>query len=330
MKLSELIRKYPFDTIVPELIAQDAKAESQLAWYKQAYNTLLETAPAGDSWEIEVTREFDELDGGGRHYYVHAHDCEGMPWDGCLASEVVIRDDIPELSAVARILWGMTFYGYTEEEKRHRCDDKPRNIYEQKAERLRDRQFRNYAYGLGGKFEMENRALTWEDWEVYCRRKAHRNRAKRMRDARQNRSIERLDRAGKVQAAIDRFQSKDHEPLEYLFDTHQILELTFTSHVQTAGERATYISELLTKYYRGNLSDYTHCEILLTTSDQHPVSVVELRALHIAIASLFGITTDSEGHTLSYSTPQLPVIRYRSQTAESMAHNIELFLILSR
>ncbi len=91
MKLSELIRKYPFDAIVPELIAQDPKTESQLAWYKQAYDTLLETASAEDSWKIEVTREYDVLDGWKRHYYVHAHDCEGMPWDGCLASEVVLR-----------------------------------------------------------------------------------------------------------------------------------------------------------------------------------------------------------------------------------------------
>ena len=314
MKLSELIRKYPFDTIVPELIAQDPKAESQLAWYKQAYDTLLETTPAEDSWEIEVTREYDELDGGERHYYVHAHDCEGMPWDGCLASEVVIKDDIPELSAVARILWGMTFYGYTEEEKNRRFDDTPRNIYAQKAERLRDRQFRNYAYGLGGKFEMENRALTWEDWEVYRRREAHRSRAKRMRDARQKRSIERLDRAGKVQAAIDRFQPKDHESLEYLFETHQILELTFTSHVRTAGERATYLFELLSQYYRGDLSRYTHCEVLLSTSSESPVSDDELRTLYDAF---------------SFIMPHKPVIRHWLQTDDSLGSNLRLFMILS-
>ena len=48
-------------------------------------------------------------------------------------------------------------------------------------------------------------------------------------------------------------QPKDRESLEYLFETHQILELNFASHVQTVGERAGYIAELLTKYYRGDL-----------------------------------------------------------------------------
>lgn len=314
MKLSELIRKYPFDTVVPELIAQDPKAESQLPWYKQAYDTLLETSPAEDSWEIEVTREYDELDGGDCHYYFHAQDCEGMPWGGCVASEVNIKDDISELSAVARILWGMTFYGYTEEEQRLRFDDTPRNIYVQKAERLRNRKFRNYAYGLGGKFEMENRALTWEDWRVYHRREAHRNRAKRMRDARQNYSIERLDRAGKVQSAIDRFHPRDRELLEYLFETHQILELDFASHIQTAGERAAYIAELLTKYYRGDLSCFSHCEVLFATSGQHPVTEIELHTLYDAF---------------SFVLPHSPIIRHHRLTDDDVGLNLKLFMVLS-
>ncbi len=60
----------------------------------------------------------------------------------------------------------MTFYGYTEEERKGRFDDASRNIYEQKAERLRDRQFWNYAYGLAGPFEMEHRFLTMKDCEI--------------------------------------------------------------------------------------------------------------------------------------------------------------------
>lgn len=315
MKLSELIRKHPFDTIIPELIAQDPKAESQLAWYKQAYDTLMETTPSEDSWEIEVVRDYDEHNDGTRHEYVHARNCEGQPWDGCLASEVVIKDGLSEISALARILWGMTFYGYTEEERNGRFDDAPRNIYEQKAERLRDRQFRNYAYGLAGPFELEHRSLTIEDWDVYNRREAHRNRSKRMRDARQKRSIARLERAGKVQAAIDRFQPKDRESLEYLFETHQIIELNFASHVQTAGARATYIQELLTNYYRGDLSNYTHCEVLLTTSSENLVTDEELRILSDAFLFIM---------------PHTPSIRHWLQIDDALNYNIKLFLILSR
>lgn len=304
MKLSELIRHFSFDAIIPELVAQDPKSATQLAWYKEAYDTLLETKPAEEGWEIEVIRVED---------YFHARHCEGQPWDGCLASEVVIKDDIPEISAVARILWGMTFYGFTEEERKTAFDDEPRNIYELKAEALRDRRFRNYAYGLAGPFELKHRSLTMEDWNVYYRRKARRNRPKRMRDARQKRSIARLERAGKVKAAIERFPIS--KGLEYLFDTHQILELNFASHVPDVGERAAYIAELLTKYYTGDLTPYSRCEILMTTNPEHPVSADELSTIQAALAAKL--------------SPDI-VINYHTAVNNAHSPNIILFIVLSR
>jgi hypothetical protein len=36
MKLNELIRHFPFNAIIPELVAQDPKSATQLAWYKEA------------------------------------------------------------------------------------------------------------------------------------------------------------------------------------------------------------------------------------------------------------------------------------------------------
>ena len=321
MKLCELIRKYSFDTIVPELIAQDPKSGTQLAWYKQAYDTLLETIPSDDVWEIEVVRKTDEKEDGQPHAYVHALHCEGMPWDGCLGSEVVIRDGIPEVGALARILWGMTFYGYTEEDRATVFDTPVQNAFQRKAEYLRNRQFLNYSYGLAGEFNRKHRALTLEDWNTFHRRKAHRNRTKRMRDARQERSIARLDRAGKVQSAIDRFRPGDHETLKYLFDTRQILELRFGSHVSEEQERIGYIAELITKYFHQDLSIYTRCEVLITTAPNHPVSSNEIHVLHSVIAPLLGMSPD-EGKSSG--------LRFFHQMDEALGHNVKLFLVLSR
>ena len=306
MKLSELIRHFSFNAIIPELVAQDPKSATQLAWYKEAYDTLLETKPADEGWDIEVIRDKD---------YVHARHCEGQPWDGCLASEVVIKDDISEISAVARILWGMTFYGYTEEERKTAFDDKPRNVYERKAEALRNRHFRNYAYGLAGSFELKHRSLTMEDWEIFHRRKGKRNRAKRMRDARQERSIARLERSGKVQVAINRFPISASEDLEYLFNTHQILELNFASHVPQVGERATYLAELLTRYYTGDLTPYSRCEVLMTTSQEHPVSADELSTIKAALSTKLSSVID---------------IHYHTATSYAHSPNIILFIVFSR
>lgn len=306
MKLSELIRHFSFNAIIPELVAQDPKSTTQLAWYKEAYDTLLETKPADEGWDIEVIRDED---------YVHARHCEGQPWDGCLASEVVIKDNISEISAVARILWGMTFYGYTEEERKTAFDDEPRNIYERKAEALRNRQFRNYAYGLAGPFELKHRSLTMEDWEIFHRRKAKRNRAKRMRDARQERSIAGLERSGKVQVAINRFPISAPEDLEYLFNTHQILELNFASHVPQVGERAAYLAELLTRYYTGDLTPYSRCEVLMTTSPEHPVSADELSTIKAALSTKLSSVID---------------IHYHTAVNIANSPNIILFIVFSR
>lgn len=321
MKLSDLIRNYPFDSIVPELIALDPETETQLAWYKQAYDILLETKPSDDSWEIEVARNTDQKEDGTLQGYVHARHCEGQPWDGCLGCEVVIQDGIPEASALARILWGMTFYGYSEEDRSGKCDNRPRNIFQSKAERLRDNQFRNYSYGLAGEFGRRYRSLSPEGWKVFHWRKAHCNRAKRMRDARQERSIARLERAGKVQMALDRFLPKDREALEYLFETQRILELDFGSHIHEAGERASYVTELITKYFHGDISMYTRCEILITTAPEFRLSADELRTIYMALVPLLGIPSDADDH---------PHLRYFSRTDRSMDRNLHLHLVLSR
>ncbi len=78
---------------------------------------------------------------------------------------------IGEEEALAQILWHMTLWGFTPEHEGFR-DDTPSNIFECKAKELERRQFLN--------------------------------RAKRMRDARQERSIARLERMGKIQRLIDR------------------------------------------------------------------------------------------------------------------------------
>lgn len=73
-----------------------------------------------------------------------------------------------------------------------------------KAKELERSQFLNYAKGIANSFEIDRLCLTDEGWAKYHRREARRNRAKRMRDARQERSIARLERMGKIQRLIDR------------------------------------------------------------------------------------------------------------------------------
>lgn len=131
----------------------------------------------------------------------------------------------------------------------------------------------------------------------------------------------RLDRAGKVQSAIDRFRPGDHETLKYLFDTRQILELRFGSHVPEERERIGYIAELITKFFHQNLSIYIRCKVLITTAPKHPASSNEIQALHSVIAPLLGMSPD-EGKSSG--------LRFFHQTDEALGRNVKLFLVLSR
>ena len=136
-----------------------------------------------------------------------------------------------------------------------------------------------------------------------------------MRDARQERSIARLERSGKVQVTINRDPISASEDLEYLFNTHQILELNFASHVPEVGERAAYIAELLTKYYTGNLTPYCRCEVLMTSSPEHPVSADELSTIQAALSAKLSPDID---------------IHYHTAVNNANSPNIILFLVLSR
>ena len=103
-------------------------------------------------------------------------------------------------------------------------------------------------------------AYSPEEWEVYNRRKAHRNRAKRMRDSRRERSIARLMRAAKVEQAIQealiRCPFIHYVDLEYLFETESIYEDRFRSVPMEGVTRGDYLLELFRKYDRQDWSQY--------------------------------------------------------------------------
>ena len=103
--------------------------------------------------------------------------------------------------------------------------------------------------------------------------------------------------------------------LFFLYIHKEIMALYFSSHVQAAGERVGYITELLTKYYRGDLTSCTHCENLFTTSAVHPLPGYELLTINEVLSSLM---------------PHHPVIRQWMQANEGLGVNIMAYFVLSR
>lgn len=284
MILNDHILSTPFDALVPKLIKIDAPVRENLYAFKEAYDILRRMKPVGPQKEpILVTiHDADEDDPAAPlEQRIRAQRCGGDFWENNLAKEVVIEEGISATRALAEILWEMTFYGFDPYPQK----EIPLNSYEKKAEELENRQFDNYARSKRGTLpgHLTEYALTPEEWEVYERRFAHKNRAKRMRDARQERVIKRYKRLGKIEKAIGRILSCtsdiSHEDLDYLFEAKAICEYEFFSRFSASEDRVAYIRDNLSQYFLCDLSAYTQAEILLCSSPAYSISNLEIAYL---------------------------------------------------
>lgn len=291
MKLKDHVLSTSFDTLVPELIKLDDPVRENLYAFKEAYDIMRRTVPAGlqkESIRVTILSTDEEEPETPQEQRIHAEHCGGDFWENNLAKEVVVEEGISMPRAFAEILWEMTYYGFDP----YPLEDIPLNHYEKKAEELEHRQFDNYARAKRGVVsgQITKYALSLEGWEVYERRFAHRNRAKRMRDARQERAIMRYERLGKVEKAITRIlnctQALSHADLDYLFETKTICEYEFFSRAADGEDRAVYICDNLSQYFLCDLSAYTRAEILLCSSADQPLTGYEAEAIRSALLNI--------------------------------------------
>lgn len=129
---------------------------------------------------------------------------EGLPWNQLIDGDIYIADvnikEEPKELLAYRLLWHLTFYGFTPKDQKETWYEMmnggyPRNNYGEMARELdlkRDtlfatptirRRIISSIKELAKLGEIEY-GLTEEDWNVINHRKAHCNRAKRMRDHR--------------------------------------------------------------------------------------------------------------------------------------------------
>ncbi len=79
MILKELIQKYEFDDIVPDLLTIDEPVQDNLYAFKEAFDELRRMAPGNDGGkQIVVSEEIEtDDDGNETERYLHATNCEG-------------------------------------------------------------------------------------------------------------------------------------------------------------------------------------------------------------------------------------------------------------
>lgn len=338
MTLKDLLLKYEFDTVVPELLTVDEPIKDNLYAFKEAFDTLRRMTPGDAGGEqIVVSLEVEtEEDGTEIERYLHASNCEGDLWDSSLAKEVVIEADITEIRALAQILWHITFFGFTPDFEDGFMPPGTINNYERKAYLLGYHQFCNYAKIKRKKNSSDCviRHYSMDDWKIYHARKTHRNRTKRMRDARQDRQIAKYERMGKIQRLIDSIVAtswdSDYADYKYLFDTKEIRVFEFYSRTTSKEVRAQYIVDNFVKYFNEDLTQYKRTDMVISSGEEHGVTFEEMHSLCVAVYPRIGLILDEERHPVGHSTPHKPEYHVHLATDPDLGDDLYVRLICSR
>ena len=338
MTLKDLLLKYEFDMVVPDLLTVDEPIKDNLYAFKEAFDTLRRMVPGDAGGEqIVVSLEVEtEEDGTVIERYLHASNCEGDFWESSLAKEVVIEADITEIRALAQILWHITFFGFTPEHEGYRHYE-TKNRYELKASILEYHQFCNYARIKRRNNPTDKQlrcALPLDDWDIYHAREARRNRPKRMRDARQDRQIAKYKRMGKIQRLIDSIVAtswdSDYADYKYLFGAKELRVFEFYSRTTIKEARAQYIVDNFVKYFNEDLTQYKRTDMIISSGEENGVTFLEMHSLCVAVYPRTGLILDEEGHPIGHTTLHKPEYHVHFATEPDLGDDLHVRLICSR
>lgn len=276
MKLYDLLSRVTFDDLIPTLNTLIIK-ENQLPYFKMAFDELRMMAPIVSDDIIDV--QLDES-------YIYVDGCQDR-WSNVLGKNITLDDELKLADQVlaAHILLEITYFGYDEEEMKANIgrdygdeSHTPDNIYRRKIQNIEDRQWKNY--GRGAQWEIVNgrRVISCMIAREVFRRQEKRNRAKRMRDARQERQIQRLRKLAVREEGICKAVATgcmSREQVEYIMNVQYGDEHTYSSRTNTSEDRAQYIIGLIDKYSDIDFSKYDSITAIATTSPGYPFSEEE-------------------------------------------------------
>ncbi len=272
MTLFELLHKVSFDDLIPTL-KEVYDVETDIYAYREAFDELNLLRPTGQGdGEINVYRDEEE-------HYIGVSGCNDI-WENLLDLNIRVEDGIrlDDNALAAYILWELTFYGFSQEELSSFITNRKglANKYSRRSSELYSRKISIYARGRIEKRQCFEDTMSWDISEKIHEREQRRNRAKRMRDARMERSIKRLDRMAKVEDCIQRLLALcpdiDRRNLEYLFETYSITESNFRQQAGDGDYKPATLNESIFKYSLLPQSEYDSVVIVLYSSDAAKVS----------------------------------------------------------
>ena len=286
MKLYELLSRVTFDELVPTLNTLVGKT-GQLPYFKMAFDELRMMTPTINDDHIDVQMA---------ESYIYIEGCQDN-WNNVLGKKIRLEKELmlTEEVLAAHILWEITFFGFSEVEMKENIGqdygDEPRwpdNIYRRKILEIEDRQWSNYSRGAQWENVNGRKVISCEIAEEVFKRRGKRNRAKRMRDARQERQIDRLKKLAVREEGICKAVSTgciSREQVEYIMNIQYGDEHTYCSHTKTLEDRTQYIIELIDKYSDIDFLKYDSITAIATTSPEYPFSEQEKTLLQEYVSS---------------------------------------------
>ena len=268
MKLYDLLSRVTFDDLIPTLNTLIIK-ENQLPYFKMAFDELRMMAPIVSDDIIDV--QLDES-------YIYVDGCQDR-WSNVLGKNITLDDELKLADQVltAHILWEITYFGFDEEEMKANIgrdygdeSHTPDNIYRRKIQNIEDRQWKNYSRGAKWEILEGQKFISYDIVMEAFKRRNKRNRAKRMRDARQESQMARLRKLAVREEGICKAVATgciSREQVEYIMNVQYGEEHTYSSRTNTSEDRAQYIIELIDKYSDIDFLKYDSITAIATTSE---------------------------------------------------------------
>jgi hypothetical protein len=284
MTLKELIMKYDFDSIMPGLEMRDDQINGRFAGYKEAFDILRLMEPDNefhpeDTPHIEIRWQDSILDDGERWIDVYGASCK---WENVLAKDIKVANDLDltETEVLARILWEMTFYGFTPKQREEvfagwEPRKEPHNQYEKALWALQLRMYKNEVRKKDRWFDESGKGCYNMDYMKSMFNKPCLNRAKRKRKYRQELREEHLERMAKHDNLIQQLtkdSSLKRQNVDFLMNVENVHKVNFQSHIVNREERIPYLIQLITDYYNWDWVDGTDMICLLRTSITAPLT----------------------------------------------------------
>ena len=276
MKLYELLSRVTFDDLVHTLNTLIIK-ENQLPYFKMAFDELRMMAPIINDDIIDVQMA---------ESYIYVDGCQDR-WSNVLGKNITFDDELQlaEQVLAAHILWEITFFGFSEEEMKANIgrdygdeSHTPDNTYRRNIHKIEDKQWKNYSRGAKWEISEGQKFISYDIAMEVFKRREKRNRAKRMRDARQERQMARLRKLAVREEGICKAVATgcmSREQVEYIMDIQYGDEHTYSSRTNTPEDRTQYIIELIDKYSDIDFSKYDSITAIATTSPGYPFSEEE-------------------------------------------------------